>query len=360
MSDPLRGVVVGLRVGRSHAMAMARLKEFELAAVCDLDSATAESLVERTGEVPIYEDYGSMLAEQQPDVVAVCTPTALHYEQTIAAIEAGAKGICCEKPMAVRPADARDMVARAKAADVALMIAHQRRVQPDLRMAKKLIDDGAIGELRLLRGQCAGDLLSDGTHLIDSLLYLAGDPDVRSVIGQLHRDPAGPTPHGSHRPGYRYGHAVESGAMGLLELVNGVRIEIFCGDLRQVERPYQDYEIHGTAGRLWRCGDQLQPCLFISDGQGGETPSQPGPPGPWHAVPDADPIDGRIESYRLFAPMILAGADHPMSARRALRGFEALTAIGESARLSRRLAVPCDQTEYPLDVLLADRLMNGW
>ncbi len=87
---PLRGVVVGLRVGRSHAMAMTRLDEFELAAVCDLDRAAAESLVERTGEVPIYDDYARMLAEQRPEVVAVCTPTALHYEQTIAAIEAGA------------------------------------------------------------------------------------------------------------------------------------------------------------------------------------------------------------------------------------------------------------------------------
>jgi len=350
---PLRGVVVGLKVGRGHAMAMARLDEFELAAVCDLDRAAAESLVERTGDVPIYGDYAAMLADQRPDVVAVCTPTALHYEQTIAAIESGAKGICCEKPMAVRPADARDMVARAEAAGVALMIAHQRRVQPDLRTARELIASGAIGELRLLRGQCAGDLLSDGTHLIDSLLFLAGDPDVKSVIGQLHRDPQAHLPHGSTRPGYRYGHAVESGAMGLIELDNGVRMELFCGDLRQLERPYQDYEVHGTTGRLWRCGDQLQPCLFISDAQGGEADTPPGPPGPWRAVDGADPIDGRMESYRLLAPMIRDGADHPMSARKALRGFEALTAIGESARVGRRLTVPCEQDDYPLDRILA-------
>lgn len=354
---PLRGVVVGLQVGRGHAMAMARLPEFELAAVCDLDRAAAESLLERTGPVPIYDDYAAMLAAERPDVVAVCTPTALHYEQTIAAIEAGARGVCCEKPMAVRPADARNMVARAEAAGVALMIAHQRRVQPDLRAARQLLESGAIGEPRLLRGQCAGDLLSDGTHLIDSLLYLAGDPEVVSVLGQLHRDPAARLPHGSNRPGYRYGHAVESGAMGLLELANGARMEIYCGDLRQGERPYQDYEVHGTTGRLWRCGDQLQPNLFVSDAAGGDAVTPPGPPGPWRAVPDADPSDGRIESYRLFAPMIRNGSDHPMSARHALRGFEALTAIGESARLRRRLAVPCAQDEYPLDVMIAEGVL---
>jgi len=186
---------------------------------------------------------------------------------------------------------------------------------------------------------------------------LAGDPEIVSVIGQLHRDPNAPVPHGSNRPGYRYGHAVESGAMGLLELSNGARIEIYCGDLRQVERPYQDYEVHGTTGRLWRCGDQRQPCLFISDGQGGDEDTPSGPPGPWRAVAEAEPVDGRIESYRLFAPMIRAGADHPMGARNALRGFEALTALGESARLRRRLTVPCDQTEYPLDLMIAADLL---
>ncbi|HUT18007.1 MAG TPA: Gfo/Idh/MocA family oxidoreductase [Anaerolineae bacterium] len=342
---PLRAAVVGLRMGRGHARSMHELDAYQVVGLCDLNAELAEELA--AGAFPgakAYTDYEEMLAAEQLDVVAVATPTDSHARLTIAAAEAGVRGICCEKPMATDLGDGRAMVRACAKHGVQLIVSHQRRMGPDLLTMRRLIDEGAIGEVYLLRGGCQGDLLSDGTHLIDSLRWLAGDQPIRWLLGQIYRDPPDPQEEhgiGYHRSGgFRYGHMVENGAMAVFEFESGLRAEMFTGGMHMRGRPYQDYEVFGSKGRLWRYGDRAQPPLRIQDEQGG---------GYREVVNDADaPASSHANMYAAFARTILEGAPHSLSGESGLADLEVIMAIFESARTHSRIEFPLEQEAYPL------------
>jgi predicted dehydrogenase len=348
----LRGAVVGCRMGRAHMRAIHQAEGLELVAVCDLDEARARETSEPYPGVAIYTDFARMLAEVQPDVVALAVPNVAHAPLTIQAAEAGVRGICCEKPVAPSLAQARAMAAACTRHGAQLIINHQRRMLPSLIRMRALIQEGAIGDVYLLRGSCSGDLLTDGTHLIDSLLHLADDAAARWVFGAVYRLPP---PEGEERGGgyyatggYRYGHAVESGAMATWEFESGLRAEILCGQLRFPERPYQDYEILGSRGRLWRVGDRDEPGVLI---QTGDTDG-------WQPIVPPAPHEERnamTASYAQLARNLRSGGgDHPLSIARALRGLEILMAIFESARLRSRIELPLQQDRFPLEIMIEE------
>ena len=197
-------------MGRRHAQVMDGLPDYQVVGVCDLDEERAGSVAAELTAAKVYADYEEMLAAERPDVVTVATPNDSHARFTIMAVEAGACGICCEKPMAVDMGEGRAMIAACAEHDVSLIVAHQRRMGPDMLAMRRLIDEGAIGDVTLLHGSCQGDLLTDGTHLVDSLRWLAGDDPIRWVLGQAYRKPPDPDEAkavGFHRSGgYRYGH----------------------------------------------------------------------------------------------------------------------------------------------------------
>ena len=119
-------------------------------------------------------------------------------------------------------------------------------------------------------------------------------------------------------------------------------------------RAYQDYEVFGTEGRVWRTGDRSRPNVFIQDRGGGTwragmddwmykpVQAEQGTGGEWRPV-EPGPLFGDsavAEGYRRFARMILEGAEHPMSGEMALRGFDVVMAVYESARLGRKVRLP--------------------
>ncbi len=91
-----------------------------------------------------------MLAEQQPDVVSVCTWHAGHATWTIAAAAYHPKAILCEKPMADMIGRAEQMLLACKRNNVKLGISHQRRFLPAYTMARDLIAQGAIGKVQTI------------------------------------------------------------------------------------------------------------------------------------------------------------------------------------------------------------------
>jgi len=344
-TKPLRAGVIGLRMGRSHARSMQRLDAYQVVGLCDLNAELAGELVtEAFPDAKAYTDYQEMLAAEQLDVVAVCTPTDSHAQLTIAVAETGVRGICCEKPMATSLGDGRAMIRACDENGVKLIVSHQRRMGPDLLTMRRLIDEGAIGEVYLVRGGCQGDLLSDGTHLIDSLRWLAGDSPVQWLLGQIHRETPDPEEEhgiGFHRSGgYRYGHMVENGAMAVIEFESGLRAEMFTGSMHMRGRPYQDYEVLGTKGRLWRNGDQADPPLRIQDEEaGGYRVLSNDPDAPAHA---------QVNMYAAFAQTIREGTPHPLSGESGLADLEVIMAIHESARTHNRIEFPLEQETYPL------------
>lgn len=348
----LRGAVVGCRMGRGHMRAIHQAEGMELVAVCELDEARAREASEPYPGIAIFSDFTRMLAEMRPDVVALAVPNVAHAPMTIQAAEAGVRGICCEKPIATNLADARAMADACARHGAQLIINHQRRMLPSLIRMRALIQEGAIGDVYLLRGSCSGDMLTDGTHLVDALLHLAGDAPVRWVFGSVYRDPP---PEGEERGGgyyrtggYRYGHVVESGAMATWEFASGLRAEILCGGLKFPERPYNDYEVLGSRGRLWRVGDQAEPGVLI------QTCDTDG----WQPIGGMQPQEERgamTASYTLLARNLRAGGeDHPLAITRAMQGMEILMAIFESARRRSRIELPLQQDRFPLEIMIEE------
>ena len=352
-------------MGRIQAKLLASLPEYRLVAVVDAIEANATAVAEAQG-CAWGLDVASALATHRPEVVAICTGNDTHAALTIQCAAAGVKAIHCEKPMAVHLADARAMVAACRASGTRLIINHQRRTGADLLALRHAITSGAIGQVRRIRMQCAGDVLSDGTHLVDSLRFLVGDLTPEWVLSAMHRgDPAlKPPPKAqSNRAGWRFNHPVEDGAVAQIQFPGGIRAEILCGDQVEGYCAYQHYEVFGTNGRLWRWGDG-KPCaasgktgpatwdphIFISDGKPGthqavfdpaSWPYRPKPHagGEWRVLePQGDPLADLIAgSYRRLAVVLAEGGEHPMDMAVGLADMELTTAIYASAQRGTKI-----------------------
>lgn len=346
----LRAAVVGCRMGLNHAMALASLPAFELAGLCDLNADAAREAAEQTGgTAAVFTDFAAMLKALNPDVVVIATPTGSHARLTIMAAEAGVRGIYCEKPMAVHMGDARRMTEACAANGAMLVIGHQRRMSAPFATMRREIERGAVGRPYLLRTSCAGDFLSDGTHSVDTALYLAGDDRVKWVLAAMFRqdvEPGLPDQWDySIFTGRRYGHAVESGMMVTLEFESGLRAELLTGDAKLPGRGYQDVEVYGANGRLWRAGDAAEPAVQLQDEAAGG----------FRGV-ELDALDAYNDGlpgvFRRFAESLRTGEPHPLNAATALNVMEVVMAAYESARLGKRIELPLQQDRYPLDILL--------
>ena len=107
----------------------------------------ADELSARYGTpIQTYTDYAAMLAEPDLDVVAICSYHRLHKEQILAAARAG-KNIICEKPLALRLDDLREVEQAVRAAGVKICVCFEVRFSAQFRAIKSLIDQGLLGQL---------------------------------------------------------------------------------------------------------------------------------------------------------------------------------------------------------------------
>jgi len=143
-------------------------------------------------------DWQEVVQDPEVDLVDIAAPSAIHAQIAIAAAKAG-KHIFCEKPLALNLEDAKAMVNAVEKADVVNMIGFNYRRVPAIALAKKLINDGEIGEIYHFRGIYQQGWLVDpnfplawrlrkekagygslgdlGAHVIDLARYLVGEID---------------------------------------------------------------------------------------------------------------------------------------------------------------------------------------
>src|SRR5215470_10960409 len=105
-------------------------------------------------------DWKHLVADPQIDIIDITTPNALHKEIALAAISAG-KHVYCEKPLAARASDAREMAAAAEIAGVKTQVGFNYLCNPMMVLARDLITSGELGEIRLYRGIHAEDYMMD-------------------------------------------------------------------------------------------------------------------------------------------------------------------------------------------------------
>ncbi len=156
MSGRVRAAVLsaGAWSRSSHLPALAADPRVELVAV---SSPAAEQVGEIAAEfgVPRAEtDWRAALAETEPEIVVVSSPPVAHEEQVVAALEAGAH-VLVEKPFALESGAARRMHEAAVRADRALLIGFGWSAAPAFVTARRLVEEGEIGELEHLMNHLA-------------------------------------------------------------------------------------------------------------------------------------------------------------------------------------------------------------
>lgn len=119
-------------------------------AIASRNLVKAQAVAHELGIVHAYGSYAELLADPAVDIVYIATPNHCHYADTLEALEAG-KAVLCEKPFALNSAEAQAMVAKARSKGLFLMEALWTRFLPSLRTLLNMVQDGVIGDPRLLR-----------------------------------------------------------------------------------------------------------------------------------------------------------------------------------------------------------------
>jgi predicted dehydrogenase len=153
-------------------------------AVADPDPKGLAAAQTRLGPVRAFADPHTLLDTVRPELVSVCPRHVdQHHAWIIAAIRAGVRGIYVEKPFVRTPAEADEIVGLCREKGVALAVAHRNRYHPVLPLAKKILEDGSLGQLLEFRARGKEDhrggildLWVLGSHLLNLACFLSGPP----------------------------------------------------------------------------------------------------------------------------------------------------------------------------------------
>src|SRR6185437_136686 len=124
------------------------------------------------------------LERERPEIALVCPRWCdQHRAMILACIEAGVRGIYCEKPLAPTLAEADDIVTACRESGTRLIVAHRSRENPYMHWARRLVESGEIGRVEAIRAHGKFDRRAGGMdlavlapHLFDQMRYLAGAP----------------------------------------------------------------------------------------------------------------------------------------------------------------------------------------
>lgn len=258
MRAPLRVGVAGLgRLGKRHAEQLARrTPDARLVSACSPVADEREWARSELGVATLHSDFADFVRDPQLDAVVLVTPTTLHAEQTIAALEAG-KHVFVEKPLSldVAACERVEAVARRHPGLVA-MVGFVRRFDASYAQAKADIDAGAIGRPFLVRSQTcdrndpegffvrfapsSGGLFMDcSVHDIDLARWMLGDPTPTRAFASgmiaLH-------------PGLAECGDVDNG-LAIVEFEGGARA-VFYASRTMAHGHETTTEVIGTAGML--------------------------------------------------------------------------------------------------------------
>ncbi len=207
------GIIGSGFIAEIHAEALRTVPGARIAAVASPTEGKAAAFAAKHGVPHAYTDYRALLDRPDVQIVSLCLPNDRHCEATEAAAAAG-KHVICEKPLCVTPAEADRMIDACRRAGVKLMYAEELCFTPKYVRAKQLVDDGALGEIYLVKqsekhdGPHApwfwdvqrsggGVALDMGCHAVEFFRWMLGAPGggrrlITSVYAQMgthvHRD----------------------------------------------------------------------------------------------------------------------------------------------------------------------------
>jgi predicted dehydrogenase len=278
--------MIGYRfMGKAHSNAWRQAPRFfnlpadvELNTICGRDPAAVEEARAQLGWKNASTDWKAVVNSPDIDIIDINTPNDSHAEIAIAAAQAG-KAILCEKPLALNVAQCNEMVAAVKKAKVVNMVCHNYRRIPAIAQAKKMIDEGAIGDIFHYYARYAQDWIVDpefplvwrlqkgvsgsGTHgdinahIIDLARYLVGD--FKEVCGLMHtfikerplQDQGGKGDGLGAKAGKKMGKVtVDDAAMFIGRFKSGALANLEATRFALGRKNHIELEINGSKGSL--------------------------------------------------------------------------------------------------------------
>jgi predicted dehydrogenase len=247
-------------MGKAHANAYRQLAYMtwppplvpELVAVAGRDEAAVAEAARRYGFADHVTDWRDLIADDRIGLLDNGGPNSLHSAPTIAAAEAG-KHVLCEKPLGRDAQESREIFERVAATGVVHMCAFNYRFVPAIRLARQILEAGELGEIHHVRArylqswaaaedpgvwrfdaeQAGSGALGDlGTHIIDLVRYLVGEPISVSALTTTFRDAPG-LGEGGVDDAFAAAVELAGGAIGTLEAtrfatgrINALQLEI--------------------------------------------------------------------------------------------------------------------------------------
>ena len=212
-------LVVGLgKRGWHHAATFNANPRFQVTGVCDIDALRLEAAAAKLGHPAQGADAAALARQLKPDVFCFCTLPHLRTPLVQAAVEAGAKLIAFEKPVALTSAElftVRDLIRRSCAKAV---VSHQHRYGQHYQKVKEIIASGALGRVHTVYGSATGWMTHLLSHLIDYTCWFNDYTPATWVLAQA----AGRTKFADNHPSPDY-------LGGFVQFANGVRGIYECG-----------------------------------------------------------------------------------------------------------------------------------
>lgn len=294
---------------------------------------------ERYGIPQGFATVTEMMAKAKPDLVSVCTWHPDHPAPAIDAAKGGAKGVICEKPMAISTGLAKAMIDAAEASGTKLVISHQRRFTPGWEKGRELVQGGAIGKPLWVNCKVINGLLNCGTHAIDGARFVLGDPRAEWVMGAVSR----------YSERFERATPIEDACMALVQLEGG--LQLFIQSDLYIEPESGDgasrFQIRGNEGIIDVCVDRVR--LFHSGSGWEEVPLR---------VPASEvrvaggPTNGNL--VRELIAWIEGGPQHRGAGPTAFATVEIMMALYESARRHHVIHLPLKEEANPLAQMIAE------
>ena len=188
------GILGAGNISDTHVRAVRSLPGVEVSAVYSPTLANARRLADSAGAAA-YDDLSRFFAHTPLDIVSIGSPSGLHAEQAIAAIECGLH-VLVEKPLDISAARVNAVIAAAGRRNIQVGVFFQDRLKPDIVRAKRLIDEQRLGKPVMASGRVkwhrspeyykdsrwrgtlaldgGGALMNQGIHTVDLLQWMFG------------------------------------------------------------------------------------------------------------------------------------------------------------------------------------------
>ena len=198
----LKVAVIGVGgIAGTHMPGWAASTDAEVIGGTDIDGAALATWADKWSVPRRYATPAALFADQDIDIVDICTPNMYHAPLAVAALAAG-KHVLCEKPLAPTPGDVQRMIEARDMSGKLLMTAQHFRFKGSAQAMKREIDAGALGDIYharcwmlrryllpnrpgfiLKQHSGGGPCIDIGVHILDLTLWFMGNPRPVAVSG---------------------------------------------------------------------------------------------------------------------------------------------------------------------------------